>query len=164
MPVRAKDQHHPPQTNGCAEAGVALQTSATQVAHSADDATRSAEHLGWPVVLKVLSPDITHKSDVGGVLLRLGSVEAVRAGFENLRQRVEQNEGSPRFHDVTVQRMVEDIACELIRGAKRDPVFGMALLFGRGGTGVELYRDSAIGLPPLNQVLARRLMEETKVY
>lgn len=138
--------------------------SQTEIADSADRAATLAEALGFPVVLKVLSPDITHKSDVGGVLLELRSQDAVKEAFETTRKRVDEHASSARFQGVTVQRMVEGSDVELIVGAKRDPVFGSVILFGRGGTGVELYRDTAAGFPPLNQTLARRLMQETLVY
>jgi acetyltransferase len=135
-----------------------------RVANQADEAADLAQELGFPVVLKVLSPDVTHKSDEGGVLLRVQSASEAKQGFEQIRERAEGADPPRRFAGVTVQQMLEDIDYELILGAKRDPLFGAVLLFGRGGTGVELYRDTAVGFPPLNQTLAQRLMEETKVY
>ncbi len=141
-----------------------LPVTQTRLATSAEEAVAAAEDIGYPVVLKVVSPGVTHKSDVGGVLLRRKTAEEVRQGFETIRQRVAQLRESPPLTGVSVQPMLEDLSLELILGAKRDPVFGATLLFGRGGTGVELYGDTAVGFPPLNQVLARRMIEETKVY
>lgn len=140
-----------------------IPVSATESAQSPERAAALAERFGFPVALKVLSPDLTHKSDVGGVKLGLTSAEEVRAAFEEIRGAVERHPDAPLFEGVTVQPMVQQIDLELILGAMRDPVFGSVIVFGRGGTGVELYRDTAIGFPPLNQVLARRLMHETKV-
>jgi acetyltransferase len=127
------------------------------------DAAAIAERLGFPVVLKVESPSITHKSDVGGVLLRLMTKEAVREGFLSIQRTVVEGYGKEAFLGVTVQKMVEQKGIELIVGSSIDPQFGPVLLFGAGGIYVEAFHDEALGLPPLNAQLARRMIEKTKI-
>ncbi len=135
--------------------------------HEAGDveqALAAAAQAGYPVVLKIVSPDITHKSDVGGVVTAICSDEALRREYDALLQRVHRASPQARIAGVTVQRMVERIDYELILGAKKDKDFGSVILFGMGGVGTELFHDVAMGLPPLNQTLARRLMDETRVH
>lgn len=129
---------------------------------SADEAVTAARRLGYPVVLKLHSTTLTHKSDVGGVQLDLASEAAVRAAFERIRDGVAGRPGA--FEGVTVQPMVRSKGYELIVGSSVDPQFGPVVLFGSGGVLVEVYQDRALALPPLNRTLARRLMERTKVY
>ncbi len=136
----------------------------TLVAESEDEAVSMASSIGYPVVLKVYSKDITHKSDVGGVALNLNDEYEVREAYNRILQNVKARRPDARIDGVTVQPMVSMKGIEIILGAKHDPIFGPVVLFGMGGIGVELFRDFAVGLPPLNQVLARMLMEETKVY
>ncbi len=133
-------------------------------AADAEGALAAARETGYPVVLKIVSPDITHKSDVGGVATAICSDEALRREYEALLQRVQQTSPEARIAGVSVQRMMERIDYELILGAKKDKDFGSVILFGMGGIGTELFHDFAVGLPPLNQTLARRLMEETRVH
>ena len=120
--------------------------------------------MGFPVVLKILSPQIVHKSDAGGVILNVNSPHEVRDAFELLIQRATAYNPNAQIIGVTVQPMVEKKGYEIIIGGKTDPVFGPVILFGMGGVGVELFKDYSIGLPPLNTTLIRRMMEETKVY
>lgn len=142
-----------------------LPVTPTRLAHTADEAVAAAEELGYPVVLKLHSLKITHKTDVGGVQLNLDSPEAVRRAFETIRRNLEERGQADAFDGVTVQPMVRARdGYELIIGSTIDPQFGPVLLFGAGGTLVEVYRDRALGLPPLNTTLARRMMEQTKVY
>ncbi len=141
-----------------------IPTSSTKVAESADQAANLAYEIGYPVVLKIHSYDITHKTDVGGVELNLQNKEEVKEAYRNIVSRAKNHRPSADIRGVTVQKMVSNIDYELILGSKKDPLFGSTILFGRGGTGVELYKDTAAGFPPLNQVLAHRLMEDTKVY
>jgi acetyltransferase len=114
--------------------------------------------------LKVVSPDITHKSDVGGVFLGVDSDPTLRDAYRVLLDRVTQHAPEAHIEGVSVQRMISDIDYEVILGAKKDNDFGTVILFGTGGTGAEVFKDFAIALPPLNQTLAVRLMEETMVY
>ena len=123
-----------------------------------------AKFVGYPVVLKIVSPDITYKSDVGGVVTGVGSDERLSIEYDKLLKRVRENAPHARIEGVTVQKMVEKIDYEIILGAKKDSDFGSVILFGMGGIGVQILRDFAISLSPLNQTLARRLMEETEVY
>jgi len=136
----------------------------TAVAKTADEAVAIASQMGYPVVLKILSPQITHKTDAGGVVLDINSENEVREAFECIIQRVKQYNPNVEILGVTVQSMIKKRGYEVIIGAKTDLLFGPVILFGMGGIGVELFKDFAIGLPPLNQTLVRRIMEETKVY
>ncbi|ANV84667.1 acetyl CoA synthetase subunit alpha [Picosynechococcus sp. PCC 7003] len=124
-----------------------------------------AEELGYPVVLKLLSTTITHKTDVGGVELNLNSAENVAKAFERIRQSVTEKVGAEHFHGVTVQPMLNlKDGYELILGSSIDRQFGPVMVFGTGGQLVEVFQDRAIALPPLNSTLARRTIEQTKIY
>jgi len=136
----------------------------TLVAKTADEAAFSASQIGYPVVLKILSPQIVHKTDAGGVVLNINSEAELREAFDNVIRRAKEYDSEAEIHGITVQPMIKKLDYEIILGAKTDPLFGPVILFGMGGVGVELFKDFAIGLPPLNQTLARRIMEETKVY
>ncbi len=136
----------------------------TEKAKTADEAVAIASKIGYPVVLKILSPQITHKTEAGGVVLDINSESEVREAFEHIMQRVRQYNPEAEILGVTVQPMIKKQGYEVIIGAKTDPLFGPIILFGMGGIGVELFKDFAIGLPPLNQTLVRRIIEETKVY
>jgi acetyltransferase len=136
----------------------------TRLALTADEAARNAESLGYPVVVKLHSRSLTHKSDLGGVKLDLLDKGSVHAAFESIRARLLELGKSDGFEGVTVQKMVRRGGCELIVGSSIDPQFGPVLLFGSGGTLVEVYQDRSLGLPPLNTTLARRLMERTRIY
>lgn len=145
-------------------AAYGIPTVETRLAHTVDEALREAEAIGYPVVLKLNSVTITHKSDVKGVQLNLQNEEAVRKAFEEIRAAVTERHGAQHFQGVTVQPMVKLDGYELIIGSSIDPQFGPVLLFGTGGVLVEVYRDRALGLPPLNTTLARRMMEQTKIW
>ena len=141
-----------------------IPTVETQVAHTEDDAVWSSSKIGGPVVLKLLSKTITHKTDVGGVQLNLTNDEAVRMAFRKIQTAVTEKVGVEHFAGVTVQPMVRSDGYELILGSSIDPQFGPIILFGSGGQMVEIYRDRALALPPLNTTLAQRLMEQTRIY
>jgi acetyltransferase len=136
----------------------------TRVATTADEAVAAAEDIGYPVVVKLLSHTITHKSDVGGVRLDLPDADAVRAAYRIIETNVSERYDASDFEGVSVQPMIERSGYELILGSSIDPQFGPVLLFGLGGTLVEVFKDSALGLPPLTATLARRMMERTKIY
>ena len=136
----------------------------TEVAQTADEAVRLAQQIGYPVVLKILSPQIVHKTEAGGVILDLNSESEVRDAFNHIMQRAKEYDPQAEIQGVTVQQMIKKKGYEIIIGAKRDSLFGPVILFGMGGVGVELFKDFALGIPPLNQTLVRRMMEETKVY
>jgi acetyltransferase len=141
-----------------------IPTVETRVATSADDAVAAAKAIGFPVVLKLNSETITHKTDVGGVQLNLKDEGAVRTAYESIETSVNQKAGKGHFLGVTVQQMIKLEGYEIILGSSIDQQFGPVLLFGSGGQLVEVYKDRALGLPPLNSTLARRMMEQTKVY
>ncbi|HEY1336664.1 MAG TPA: bifunctional acetate--CoA ligase family protein/GNAT family N-acetyltransferase [Bryobacteraceae bacterium] len=142
-----------------------IPVAATFIASDAGTAVKAAERLGYPVVLKLYSETITHKTDVGGVQLNLNSAEAVERAFAAIERSVTEKAGAEHFQGVTVQPMVKlRDAYELILGASVDPQFGPVLLFGSGGQLVEVFKDRALALPPLNTTLARRMMEQTKIY
>jgi acetyltransferase len=136
----------------------------TRVAESPEAAVEAAEAIGYPVVLKLYSHTLTHKTDVGGVQLNLPDAEAVRRAYQQIQTNVAEKAGSQHFQGVTVQPMVPTNGYELILGSSEDPQFGPVLLFGSGGQLVEVFQDRSIGLPPLNTTLARRLMENTLIY
>ncbi|MCD6445644.1 bifunctional acetate--CoA ligase family protein/GNAT family N-acetyltransferase, partial [Candidatus Bathyarchaeota archaeon] len=136
----------------------------TLVAKTADEAAALASQIGYPVVLKILSPQIIHKTDAGGVVLDINSEDELRKAYDLIMQRVKEYNPNAEIQGVTIQPMIKKQGYEVILGAKTDPIFGPVILFGMGGVGVELFKDVSIGLPPLNQTLARRIMEETKVY
>jgi acetyltransferase len=129
-----------------------------------EEASVVASGIGYPVVLKVASQDVVHKTDVGGVVVGVESEQGLREEFVKLVDRVRKAKPDARIDGVYVQEMVRSIEYELILGSKKDVDFGAVILFGQGGIGVELFKDFSIGLPPLNQVLARRVIEETRIY
>jgi acetyltransferase len=136
----------------------------TAAANNVDEAVAYSKRLGFPVVLKILSPQIVHKSDAGGVILNVHTEAEVREAFSTLIQRATAYNPDAQIIGVTVQPMIERKGYEVIIGGKTDPVFGPVILFGMGGVGVELFKDYSIGLPPLNTTLILRMMEETKIY
>src|SRR6185312_11040911 len=123
-----------------------------------------AGEIGYPVVLKLHSETITHKTDVGGVQLNLLDAEAVRKAFRVIETGVREKKGAGHFLGVSVQPMVKHEGYELILGSSIDPQFGPVLLFGSGGQLVEVFKDRALALPPLNTTLARRMMEQTRIF
>jgi len=127
-------------------------------------AVREAKAIGYPVVVKLLSETITHKTDVGGVQLNLPDEAAVRVAFQQIRHTVAGRMDASHFQGVTVQPMITSDGYELIVGSSVDPQFGPVLLVGSGGQLVEVYRDRALGLPPLNTTLARRMLEQTQIF
>jgi acetyltransferase len=142
-----------------------IPTTKTVVARTPDDAVKAAASLGYPVVVKLFSRTITHKTDVGGVKLNLADAAAVKAAYEAIRGSVAAKAGAEHFQGVTVQPMIKvPDAYEIILGSSIDSQFGPVLLFGSGGQLVEVYKDRALGLPPLTATLARRMMEQTKIY
>jgi acetyltransferase len=136
----------------------------TKIAHTVEEAVAIARQIGYPVALKILSPQIVHKTDAGGVVLGITNDVELREAYARIVENALKYNSSAEIQGVTVQQFVSKKGYEVILGSKADPLFGPVILFGSGGVGVELFRDFAVGLPPLNQTLARRIMEETKVY
>src|SRR5215831_568767 len=141
-----------------------IPTVPAHIARSEQEAVKRATHFGYPVVLKLHSETVTHKTDVGGVKLNLSSAKAVRAAYHSIENSVSTSAGRQAFQGVTVQPMVRTDGYELILGSSVDGVFGPVLLFGSGGQLVEVYRDRALALPPLNATLAQRLLEQTRIH
>jgi len=134
-------------------------------AHSALEAADIANKIGYPVVIKILSPDITHKSDMGGVALNIKDENTVWITYKNMTESIRNRIPDARIEGVTVQPMFNSKdAIELILGIKKDPIFGTAMLVGMGGTAAELFKDRTLGFPPLNERLARRMLENLKIF
>ena len=136
----------------------------TFCASDREEATVYAEKIGYPVVLKLFSNTITHKTDVGGVKLNLKNKEQVEAAYQDIFNAVTACAGKEAFQGVTVQKMISSQGYELILGSSTDPQFGPVILFGLGGQLVEVFKDSALAIPPLTNTLAHQLMAKTKVY
>jgi len=141
-----------------------IPTAPTLEAHSADEAPARANELGYPVVVKLLSHTITHKSEVDGVKLNLSTPEAVRNAWSEIEASVREKAGPDHFLGVTVQPFFRAEGYELILGSTVDVQFGPVMLFGTGGQLVEVFADRALALPPLNTTLARRFMEQTRIF
>ena len=136
----------------------------TVQAHNASEALVAASTLGYPLAMKIASPDITHKSDVGGVRLNITTAELVRKSFQAMMQEAAESKPEARLEGVTLERMYRShYGRELMVGVLRDPVFGPVISFGSGGTSVEVLQDRAVALPPLNETLIRGLIGRTRV-
>jgi acetyltransferase len=136
----------------------------TMVAHSSNEAMLIAQQLGFPVAMKINSPDITHKSDAGGVLLNLNNAHEVRAAYQHIIDSVQRNRPSARMDGISIEPMVvKPNGRELMIGMTNDPVFGPVITFGAGGIAVEIMGDRAVALPPLNSFLVRELIQDTRI-
>ena len=136
----------------------------TRIAGSAEEAARIAREIGFPVALKILSPQVTHKSDVGGVALHLRSAGDVRSAAEAIARRLRERAPEAELAGFSVQKMVQrPRALETIVGVTVDSVFGPVILFGQGGVAVEVIGDRAVALPPLNLALAKDLVSRTRI-
>jgi acetyltransferase len=136
----------------------------TYVAESPMQAVELARKIGYPVVAKIHSHTITHKSDVGGIRLDLRNADDVIDAFVQIREAISTRAPGEHFGGVTIQKMVKEKGHEVILGSKLDPDFGPVLVFGMGGVMTEIVQDRAVGLPPLNRLLARRMLDSTKVF
>ena len=145
-------------------AAYGIPTVPTFVATSEDEAAQLAARAGYPAALKLYSETITHKTDVGGVQLHLGDEGAVRQAYRSIESSVLEKAGPGHFQGVTVQPMIQYRGYEIILGSSFDPQFGPVLLFGTGGQLVEVFKDRSLALPPLNTTLARRMMEQTRIW
>jgi acetyltransferase len=133
------------------------------VARSADEASAAAAKIGFPVVMKILSPDILHKTNIGGVRAGICSKEEAREAHKALMSAARKKAKGARIHGIFIEQMASK-KYELLIGCKKDPVFGPAIVFGMGGVAVEVFKDTTVGLPPLNMALSMRLIEGTKIY
>ncbi|MBN2467242.1 MAG: bifunctional acetate--CoA ligase family protein/GNAT family N-acetyltransferase, partial [Deltaproteobacteria bacterium] len=136
----------------------------TYVAESPVRAVELARQIGYPVAAKIHSHSITHKSDIGGIRLDLRNADDVIDAFHEIQEAVRTRAPAEHFGGVTIQKMVKEKGYEVIMGSKLDPDFGPVLVFGMGGVMTEIIRDRAVGLPPLNRLLARRMLDSTKMY
>jgi len=135
-----------------------------ETAVTADEAAHIGQSMGYPLVMKLLSPDISHKTEVGGVCLDLRSKRDVRSAFRRIITSARRLRSDARIVGVTLQPLVAHPDYEILLGAKRDTHFGPVILFGMGGIYTEILQDRSIGLPPMNRLLARRLMQHTQVW
>jgi acetyltransferase len=136
----------------------------TMVARSPNEALLIAQQLGFPVAMKVNSPDITHKSDSGGVLLNLVNAQAVRGAYHEIIKNVKQSRPDAKVDGISIQPMiVKPNGRELMVGVTNDPVFGPVITFGAGGTSVEIMGDRSVSLPPLNTFLVKDMINSTHI-
>jgi len=141
-----------------------LPVNRTEKAASAHEAVRLADTIGYPLVMKILSPDILHKTDAHGIQLDLRTEADVRKAYDEIVANAKAYNAQARIQGVTLQSMIRQPDYEILMGSKQDENFGPVVLFGMGGIFTEALQDRAIGLPPLNVLLTRRLMENTKIY
>ncbi|MBD3388056.1 MAG: GNAT family N-acetyltransferase [Candidatus Altiarchaeales archaeon] len=141
-----------------------INTNHAVLAKTREEAVKAANDVGYPVVLKIDSPQITHKTDAGGVMLSIYNDAEAGKAYDRIIENATNYDAKADIRGVAVMKMVTDRGFEMLLGSKRDEVFGQVVVFGAGGTLVEVLRDKSIGLPPLNQTLARRMMEEIKGF
>jgi acetyltransferase len=136
-----------------------------QTAQTATQAKSISKKIGYPVVFKILSPQISHKSDVGGVILNIQNDEQAEKAFCKIKEGVSKKMPKAVIEGVTIQPMVKaSDSIEIILGIKKDNVFGTVILVGAGGTTAEIFADLSLGLPPLNERLARRMLEDLRIW
>lgn len=135
----------------------------TYVAESGEEAAKIASKIGFPVVMKILSPDATDKANVNGIILEVYSEEQIKNCLRNLLERVQEKKPKAKIEGIIIQPIAQK-GYELIIGSRRDPQFGSFVIFGSGGVGAEVFKDFSVGFPPLNQTLARRMIEHTRIY
>jgi succinyl-CoA synthetase beta subunit len=144
-------------------AAYGLPVPPSRLCTTADEAAAFAEQIGYPAVLRVVSPQIVHKWDVGGVVLDLPDAAAVRNAYDQMLRRIAARVPGAAIHGVLVRREIPS-GYELILGAKRDPVFGPTLMFGLGGIYVELFADVTFGLAPIGRAGATRMVRQVKAH
>lgn len=145
-------------------AGYGIPSVDSHLAGTLEEAISLAKEIGYPVVIKIASPQILYKREAGGVISGIFSEEQLRAAWGRMMSAVKQRAPDAVIEGITLQKMIENVDYQLIVGSQRDKDFGSFILFGMGGRNADLIRDFSIGLPPLNRTLAKRLMEETKAY
>lgn len=134
-----------------------------ELAAKEKDVKAICARIGFPVVMKIASPDITHKTDTGGVILNIKNESDALSAFRNIMESAQKANPDADIKGVLIEEMVSK-KYELIIGSKKDPIFGPVIVFGMGGVAVEVFKDLNVGLPPLNMALAQRIVEETKIY
>jgi len=145
-------------------AAYGIPTTMPQIAQNPEEAVTIAEKLGYPVVLKIVSPDISHKSDVEGVILGIDSRDELPGTYGKLIRRFKKWAPAATLSGIAVEKMMTRVDFEILLGAKKDKDFGSFVYFGAGGTMAGAIRDYSVGLPPLNKTLATMLMQDTQVY
>ena len=133
------------------------------MATTTDEARKTAEEIGFPIVMKIASPDILHKTDAGGVAIGVKTADEAESKFKQIMASAKVYKPDADIHGVMIEEMVSK-KYELIIGSKKDPIFGPIIIFGMGGVAVEVFKDLNVGLPPLNMSLAMRMIESTKIY
>jgi acetyltransferase len=133
------------------------------LATSEGEAVKMAEEIGYPLVMKIASPDILHKTDVGGVILNILNIEEATNSYKKIMKSATEKAPKADIRGIFVEQMMKR-KYELIIGCKKDPIFGPTIVFGMGGVAVEVFKDTRVGLPPLNMALAMRIIEDTKIY
>ncbi len=133
------------------------------LATSVEEAEEISERIGYPLVMKIASPDILHKTDVGGVILNISDKDEAIKAYNKIMSSVKLKMPDADIRGIFVEQMSKR-KYELIIGCKKDPIFGPTIVFGMGGVAVEIFKDTTVGLPPLNMALALRLIEDTKIY
>lgn len=142
-----------------------IKTTHPQLAKTEDEAVKIANDKEYPVVLKIQSPDIFHKTEAGGVSLNIKNDEMLRASYRNMLETVKKNKPDAKIDGITVQKMLDtDQGVEMILGIKKDKLFGTVMLAGMGGTKAELFQDKRLEFPPLNEQLARQMIESLRIY
>lgn len=134
-----------------------------RIVTSEEEAEKYSTEIGFPIVMKIASPDILHKTDTGGVVLNVKSADEAKKVFTQIINSAKEHNPDANIHGVMIEEMVNK-KFELIIGAKKDPIFGPIIIFGMGGVAVEVFKDLAVGLPPLNMALSLRMIENTKIY
>ncbi len=145
----------------CMEYGIPV--TKFKLAKSEAEVVKAAEEIGFPVVLKIVSPDIIHKSDVGGVVLNLKDVKEVKAAYRQIMENVKKHRKDAKIVGVIVQEMAPQ-STEVIIGAIKDPQFGQTLMFGLGGVFVEILKDVTFRIAPITEEEAREMVTEIKAY
>jgi acetyl-CoA synthetase (ADP-forming) len=145
----------------CMEYGIPV--TKFELAKSEEEAIRFAKAIGFPTVLKIVSPDIIHKSDIGGVVVGLKNADDVRRGYSQILQNVKKNDPKARIAGILVQEMAP-ASTEVIVGATRDPQFGPAIMFGLGGVFVEVLKDVTFRVAPITEDDATEMISEVKAY
>jgi len=145
----------------CAEYGIPV--TKFMVAKTVDEAVKFADGIGYPVVLKIVSSDVIHKFDVGGVILNLKDSAEVRGAYKTILNNIEKHKPKAKIKGILVQEMAPE-STEIIIGATKDPQFGPALMFGIGGIFVEILKDVTFRIAPINEQDAREMVTEVKAY
>jgi len=145
----------------CAQYGIPV--TRFRIAKTPQEAVKHAQEIGYPIVLKIVSPDVIHKWDVGGVTLNLKTPEQVKEAYDKILQNVKKHKPEAKINGILVQEMAP-LSTEVIVGATKDPQFGPALMFGLGGIFVELLKDVAFRIAPITETDAREMITEVKAY